>query len=427
MVASPNFLRQRLQFESLESRQLMAVSVAVNSSGVLDVRGDDTSETFTVYKSGVNTMVQATNSGVTKTYNMGSKVTKVEVRANGGDDTVNISVNLPLPAVIYGGEGVDTLNGGIKDDIIYGDGGHDVIHGGAGNDWLFGGTERDRLFGDSGNDYLWGENGDDFLDAGSAAETNVIGGTADDFNAYQPIVNGASFNDIAQRGAYNCFILAPMGEAAQHGVDLASRITYSGNGIYYVSLFNKNANGTYSPTSVLVFFDGTQLWTDPKAHFRGQEGESWTIIMNRAIATLLKVDLNSNTTGGSPGEVLSAITGRAFTKMTWSDASGALSQIYNDGVLDALYAVGNSRLAVASTNGAGARNTALFSDKHAYTVHSVAITGYLYNPTTRAYVPQYNVTLYNPHGEDNQGDYYDGLTIITGAEFKRSFGAIEWV
>ncbi|WP_254506661.1 calcium-binding protein [Anatilimnocola floriformis] len=516
--------RQFLQLETLESRQMMAITaMSVDSVGTLMIRGDDTAETIVVSKSGSYTLVQyQSNGGTPITYNVGPLVTRLDIRTNGGNDTV--TNNTAMPAVIYGGAGDDKLNGGSSTDYLYGEvgndtlnggaggdllyggdgidtlngnggvdqlygdagddvllggGGIDFLHGGAGNDTLYGddglsqsivdgeaaggdslfgedgndtlnggygddflyggnGNDylfaqegNDHLFGDAGYDTLWGMKGDDFLDAGSNGEF-TSGDEGNDFNAYRPVINGATFNDIAQGNSNNCFILSSMGDAAQNGVDMASRITYTGNGNYNVSLFRRSSTGTYTATTIPVYFDGTLRSTDPTAHFRGQEGESWPIIMNRALANLLGVDL-STTSGGYAGDVLGAIMGRAPTTTTWKDANGTQSMFYNDGILDYLFAVGNARPTVVATTGAAALDTTLFAGFHVYMVHSVQLSGYLYSPVTRMMVPQYVVTLYNPHGVDNRnapgsgrssGDNSDGLITITGAEFKRSFGEI---
>ena len=516
--------RQFLQLETLESRQLMALTaMSIDSAGTLYIRGDDSAETITVTKSGAYTTVQYTSgSAAPINYNVGPTITRLDIRTNGGSDTVNN--NTAMPATIYGGIGDDKLNGGSATDYIYGEVGNDTInggaagdylyggdgidtvngnggvdsvygdagddvvsggggidylhggagndmlygddglslsivdgeaaggdnlfgedgndtlnggygddtlHGGNGNDYLFAQEGNDHLFGEAGNDTLWGMKGDDFLDTGSNGEF-ASGDEGNDFNAYRPVINGATFNDIAQGNSNNCFILSSIGDAAQNGVDMASRITYAGNGTYNVSLFSRSSSGVYTPTTIPVYFDGTLRSTDPTAHFRGQEGESWPIIMNRALANLLGVDLNT-TTGGYAGNVLGAIMGRAPSTTLWSDANGTNSMFYNDGVLDYLFAVGNARPTVVATTGAAALDTSLFAAFHVYMVHSVQISGYLMSPVTRMLVPQYIVTLYNPHGVDNRnapgsgrssGDNSDGLITITGAEFKRSFGEI---
>ena len=247
-------------------------------------------------------------------------------------------------------------------------------------------------------------------------------------------MNGAKFNDISQGNTGNCFVLSSMGTAATRGVDMDSRITYTGNGYYSVALFKLNSMGGYSPTTVNVYFNGTLRTTDPAAHFREQEGESWTVIMSRALAQLLNLDL-STLTGGYAGNPLSAITGRAPSTTLWSDSSGYTASIINDSRLQLLYAVGNQVPTVVATTGAGALDTSLFVPKHVYMVQGVYIAGYLWSQATMQMVPQYTVVLYNPHGSDNRevgktagarssGDNTDGLITISGAEFLRSFGEI---
>lgn len=369
---------------------------------------------------------------------------------------------------IYGGGGTDNIDGGRGDDVLYGDDGlnsyyvtedgqyasgdvlkgndgndtlyggygEDAMYGGNGNDTFFGGENNDKLYGEAGADYLLGEGGDDFLDAGSAAETNVFGGDGNDFNAYVTAVNGANFDDISQGNSNNCFILSSMSAASIRGVNMASRITYSGNGWYAVSLFQKNSAGGYSPTTINVYFDGTLRSTDPIAHFRNQEGESWTVIMNRALATLLNVDLTT-TGGGYAGNVLAAITGRAPVTQTWKDDSGAVSTFYNDPLLSYLYSVGNAIPTVVGTrNTDGEMGSNLFASNHVYVVQSVLITGYTWSPATYQMVPQYTIVLYNPWGTDTtagriangtgraSGDNADGLLVISGAEFRRNFDEI---
>ncbi|KQZ31654.1 hypothetical protein ASD50_15475 [Mesorhizobium sp. Root552] len=53
-------------------------------------------------------------------------------------------------------------------------GGHDTIHGGDGNDVIFGQEGNDKLYGDDGNDFLAGGSGQNTLTGGSGADTFVI-------------------------------------------------------------------------------------------------------------------------------------------------------------------------------------------------------------------------------------------------------------
>ncbi|WJV57188.1 Ig-like domain-containing protein [Pectobacteriaceae bacterium C111] len=58
-------------------------------------------------------------------------------------------------------DGNDILNGGVGNDILFGQGGKDVLNGGMGNDILYGGSGDDILIGGSGNNILTGGAGAD--------------------------------------------------------------------------------------------------------------------------------------------------------------------------------------------------------------------------------------------------------------------------
>jgi Ca2+-binding RTX toxin-like protein len=72
-----------------------------------------------------------------------TRVTKVVVAALDGDDLVQMhdavrGVTAPVPLVIHGNAGDDTLIGGAANDTIFGEGGVDSILGGGGSDLLYG-------------------------------------------------------------------------------------------------------------------------------------------------------------------------------------------------------------------------------------------------------------------------------------------------
>ena len=433
--------RHALQLEKLEDRKVMTVNSLYLAGGTLSVGCDDAKDNIQIYQVAQSGVIVRSISptGAVTDLPVPTGVNRLIIQTRGGDDVlVN---NTIFPSTIYGGLGNDSLSGGGSYDTVFGEDGADTLYGGAGNDVLYGGNGNDYIFaqdgndilyGNAGTDTLWGQNGDDFLDAGSAVEF-ANGGDGNDFNAFVTAVNGASFNDISQGNSNNCFILSSMGVATLRGINLASRISYAGNATYNVQLYKATSTGSYSPITVQVRFDGTLKSTDPTAHFRGQEGESWPIIMNRALAQLLNVNLDT-TSGGYAGTVLSAITGNNPSTRLWSNATVATYS--NDTELSLLYSVGNSRPTVVSTTNAPNRDTTLFASNHVYMVVAVTITGYTAIPGTNLFViPQYSVTLYNPHGVDNRavgtnatarssGVNSDGLITISGAEFKRSFGEI---
>jgi len=89
----------------------------------------------------------------------------VEVRANGGDDTVRGSLNGDL---INGGDGNDSLNGYSGPDTMFGDLGDDSLRGGAQIDLLFGGEGNDSVDGQgSSGDSVSGGPGNDTISGGA--------------------------------------------------------------------------------------------------------------------------------------------------------------------------------------------------------------------------------------------------------------------
>jgi hypothetical protein len=79
---------------------------------------------------------------------------RVIIRGCDGIDT--ITVNGPVSAEIYGGNGNDFLYGGSGNDVIFGEAGDDYVSLGAGDDVGIGGFGRDNIFGGNGDDVLVG-------------------------------------------------------------------------------------------------------------------------------------------------------------------------------------------------------------------------------------------------------------------------------
>jgi Ca2+-binding RTX toxin-like protein len=89
-----------------------------------------------------------------------------EVNVLGGDDTVVLGSDIPIPATLRGGPGRDRLTGGNVADKIIGGPDADVLSGRRGDDLLIGGPGDDRLTGGPGNDRLQGGPGADLLVGG---------------------------------------------------------------------------------------------------------------------------------------------------------------------------------------------------------------------------------------------------------------------
>ncbi|MDD9857673.1 MAG: calcium-binding protein, partial [Gammaproteobacteria bacterium] len=76
---------------------------------------------------------------------------------------------------LFGGDGTDTLDGGLGDDVLFGGTGDDRLEGNRGNDYLMGNFGDDVLFGGEGDDYLNGLVGDDALYGGDGSDTYDFG------------------------------------------------------------------------------------------------------------------------------------------------------------------------------------------------------------------------------------------------------------
>ena len=89
---------------------------------------------------------------------------------------------------ISAGDGNDSVEAGLEDDIVYGGGGSDTLEGGSGNDTLYGDTDdvspggaagNDSILGGSGNDVIFGEGGADSIRGNGGSDTISGGDGAD--------------------------------------------------------------------------------------------------------------------------------------------------------------------------------------------------------------------------------------------------------
>src|SRR6185369_17806640 len=78
-----------------------------------------------------------------------------------GNDTITGNSIATLGDHLYGGGGIDTVNGLAGDDYLEGNDGSDLLDGGTGVDTLLGGGGDDTLIGGEGHDLLLGGSGND--------------------------------------------------------------------------------------------------------------------------------------------------------------------------------------------------------------------------------------------------------------------------
>ena len=79
---------------------------------------------------------------------------RILVFGQAGDDDVQVSGSVNVPAWIYGGSGDDRLKGGNGNDVLLGGDGADLLQGGSGQDLMIGGQDADRLVGNADDDIL---------------------------------------------------------------------------------------------------------------------------------------------------------------------------------------------------------------------------------------------------------------------------------
>jgi Ca2+-binding RTX toxin-like protein len=177
-------------------------------NGVLQIIGTGTNDTVNVMPKTYGStilVVRLINTGYFRR-EYTDPVSQIVIFVCDGNDVVDISNEIILPATIYGGnghdwihggggddtvygeagndrlfgrDGDDTLEGGAGDDTIKGDDGDDTLEGGDGRDMIYGGVGADEIFGGAGIDTMWGDAGNDLLDGGDG-DDRMYGNDGDD-------------------------------------------------------------------------------------------------------------------------------------------------------------------------------------------------------------------------------------------------------
>lgn len=209
----PSSSRTAFQFESLESRRMMSVSLNA-TTGLLTVTGRSVSDTLTVMPKTVagQSYLEVSDNGVKTSYLLAS-VKTIRLIGNAGNDTLIVGSTITRPAILDGGEGKDVLTAGGGRDFLYGGDGDDSLYGGGDNDALYGGNGNDNLYGQGGSDQLFGGAGNDNLNGGDQGDT----------------LDGGEGNDTLRGGNHNDTLKGGNGNDLLYG-DAGNDLLYGGNG-----------------------------------------------------------------------------------------------------------------------------------------------------------------------------------------------------
>jgi len=169
--------QKRLSIEHLENRQMMSVTSATLSQGMVFINTNNYDSNVSVLQSGANIIVKDAVNGFSKSF-AASAVQKVQFVGGAGNDRF-VDYVFSLTVRAWGGGGNDYLEGYNAADYLQGDNGNDTLVGYGGDDTLFGCAGNDVLLGRTGNDQLVGGDGDDRLNGGDGAD-KMWGGNGND-------------------------------------------------------------------------------------------------------------------------------------------------------------------------------------------------------------------------------------------------------
>jgi Ca2+-binding RTX toxin-like protein len=195
-------------FESLEHRVLFDLT----PQGVLEVFGTANDDEIRVFFDGVFYGVDGGEIKSTEYYDP-DEVTRIDVLADAGNDSVVVDHVILDRCLIDGGSGNDTLTAG---------GGNDTVRGGTGNDFLYGNSGKDLLQGGSGMDFLHGFVGNDTLDGGTGLHSDTLfGGDGTDVADYS--ARTAPLTITLDNSAWD-------GEAGEKDIVNYCEVVYGGSG-----------------------------------------------------------------------------------------------------------------------------------------------------------------------------------------------------
>ncbi len=167
----------------------------------------------------------------------------------GGSVTLNAfaAVFGPEGDTLNGGDGDDTITGGIEADLLAGGDGNDSLDGAGADDILLGGNGRDTVLGGDGDDTLFGQGADDRLDGGSGVNDIHWDGVN---NGNDVIVESLGVNRLIIQGddSADSYTVDPSGNQLRVSVGNASVVI--SDAVAEVRLMAGGGDDTVTVTSV---------------------------------------------------------------------------------------------------------------------------------------------------------------------------------
>jgi uncharacterized delta-60 repeat protein len=130
--------------------QTSSITIASTSTSTLQINGSAGADDISVKPYWFGILIVNVN-GVSSLH---SGITHIVINGGAGNDRIKVSPYLTQPAVVFAGDGDDSVKTGSGNDIIVGGNGDDLMHGNDGRDILIGGWGEDRIVGNADSDIL---------------------------------------------------------------------------------------------------------------------------------------------------------------------------------------------------------------------------------------------------------------------------------
>jgi Ca2+-binding RTX toxin-like protein len=335
--------RRRSHLDPLESRTLLATSVAIVSRNLL-ITGDAANNVVRLTQSSsVSTSLTVTVQGQASLTFKLSAFDRITAQLNAGADQFYVTGPLGKPISVDGGPGADLLQGGIGrdtqlggdgDDLLFASDGADILDGQLGTDSVLyssrttpvsivlDGLANDGAAGEQdnvsrNNEVIFTGTGSDRIDATAApSRVTLSGGDGSDTllggSAIDQLIGGPGADSLY--GGGNTDILDG-GEGSDSLDCLGDTVTYAGRTIN----LNLNMAGAY-PRSFAIAAGETDVMTQAPYGITGGNGNDWItsvgtggfMIVNGGPGNDSLFGGNSAQVYGDDGDDLLSVTGRGM-------------------------------------------------------------------------------------------------------------------